>query len=92
MECDKCHEHICTNIPDQVYDNICQPEVIWCCSSCTPKVKVLIEADKNPEPVTLRSDLDKTMANLTHMMNDFYKFVAGPRAVNQTEQKPWDMD
>ena len=55
-------------------------------------MKVLIEADKNPEPVTLRSDLDKTMANLTHMMNDFYKFVAGPRAVNQTEQKPWDMD
>ena len=31
------------------------------------------------------------MANLNHMMNDFYKFVARPRAVNQTEQKPWDV-
>ena len=31
------------------------------------------------------------MANLNHMMNDFYKFVAGPKAVNQTEQKPWDV-
>ena len=94
MECDKCHEHLCTtciNMPDHFYDYMCQPEVIWCCSSCTPKVKLLIEADKNPEPDTLRSDLDKTMVNLNHMMNDFYKFVAGPRAVNQTEQKPWDV-
>ena len=43
MECDKCHEHFCTtciNMPDQVYDYMCQPEVIWCCSSCTPKVKL----------------------------------------------------
>ena len=54
-------------------------------------MKLLIEADKNLEPDTLRSDLDKTMANLNHMMNDFYKFVAGPRAVNQAEQKPWDV-
>ena len=54
-------------------------------------MKLLIEADKNPEPDTLRSDLDKTMANLNHMINDFYKFAAGPRAVNQTEQKPWDV-
>ena len=94
MECDKCHEHFCTTcikMPDQVYDYMCQPEVIWCCSSCTPKVKLLIEADKNLEPDTLRRDLDKTMENLKHMMNDFYKFVAGPRAVNQTEQKPWDV-
>ena len=93
MECDKCHEHFCTtciNMPDQVYDYMCQPEVIWCCSCCTPNVKLLIEAGKNLEPDTLRSNLDKTMANLNHMMNDFYKFVAGPRAVNQTEQKPWD--
>ena len=94
MECVKCHEHFCTtciNMPDQVYDYMCQPEVIWCCSSCTPKVKLLIEADKYLEPDTLRSDLDKTKANLNHMMNDFYKCVAGPRAVNQTEQKPWDV-
>ena len=94
MECDKCHELFCTtciNMSDQVYDYMCQPEVIWCCSFCTPKVKLLIEADKNREPDTLRSDLDKTMANLNHMMNDIYKFVAGPRAVNQTEQKPWDV-
>ena len=55
------------------------------------KVKLLIEADKNPEPDSLRSDLDKTMVNLNHMMNVFHKFVAGPRAVNQTEQKPWDV-
>ena len=78
-------------MPDQVNDYMCQPEVIWCCSFCTPKVKLLIEADKNLEPDILRSDLDKTMANLNHMMNDFYKFVAGPRAVNQTEQKSWDV-
>ena len=31
------------------------------------------------------------MANLSDMMNDFYMFVAGPRAVNQAEQKPWDV-
>ena len=54
-------------------------------------MKLLIEADKNSEPDTLRSDLDKTMVNLNHMMNDFYKFVAEPRAVNQIEQKPWGM-
>ena len=78
-------------LPDQVYDYICLPEVIWCCSYCTPNVNFLIEADKNPEPDTLRSDLDKTMVNLKHMMNDFYKFEAGPRAVNQTEQKTWDV-
>ena len=32
LECDKCHEHLCTtciNMPDQVYDYMCQPEVIW---------------------------------------------------------------
>ena len=78
-------------MPDQVYDYMCQPEVIWCCSSCTPKVKLLMEADKNLEPDTLRSDLDKTMANLNRMMNDFYNFVAGPRAVNQAEQKTWNV-
>ena len=76
---------------DQVYNYMSQPEDIWSCSSCTPKVKLLIEADKNSEPDTLRSDLDKTMVNLNHMMNDFYKFVAEARAVNQIEQKPWDM-
>ena len=94
MECDKCHEYFCTtciNMPDQLYDYMCQLEVIGCCSSCTTKVKLLIEANQNLEPDTLRSDLDNTMANQNHMMNDFYKFVAGPRAVNQTEQKPWDV-
>ena len=54
-------------------------------------MKLSIEANKNLEPDTLRSDLDKTMANLNHMMNDLYKFVAGPRAVNQIEQKPRDV-
>ena len=54
-------------------------------------MKLLIEADKNPEPDTLRSDLDKTRANVNQMMNDFYKFVAGPRAKDQAEQKPWDV-
>ena len=54
-------------------------------------MKLLTEADKNPEPDTLRSDLDNTRANLNHMINDFYKFVAGPKDVNQSEQKPWDV-
>ena len=93
MECERCREHYCAKclkMPDAAYQYICQITVIWCCTACCPSVKQLIsEEQENGTDFStkkLRADLDTTMDNTKNMMNDLYKFIAGPSHGKVDEQ------
>ena len=85
MEYERCLEHYCAKcltMPDAAFQYMCQTIVSWCCTACCPSGKQLIseeqESGTDHSTKKLRADLDTTLDNMKNMMNDLYKFIAGP--------------